>query len=553
MAITSAIMQVRRGLEADFDPEKMKPGEWAVSTDKQYVRMCFSPGVCVRMATYDAFEKDMAAIQDILAECQTIEQAVTLINTQISANAQAVAEYTAQAKQYRDETKQFRDEAETSATNAKTSEDKAKVSETNAKISEENAQRVAESLPEDYTELSKAFYNTAIKQKAVGDNIHVTDSAEARNVEFGLYGKATQDGEPTPDNPIEIVVSGSDGSVEVVSCRKNLLENTAESQTVNGVTFTVNKDGSVTLNGTATSDASIEIGTFIPVVGTSYKYSTREFYTHDNYVCYLQNINGKSQWHNNDYTFTAETTDTIKCKIYVASGITLPVDFTFYPMIRLASDTDDTYEPYKETTSTIPTPNGIAGIKVDSGGNYTDENGQQWICDEIVKYADGSGKRIQRIDKAVFDGSDDEVIRSSGVNNHGYYSYELLIANCISTKEVPASYSTHFCYKALWQSDTESFYNADGYVIVLSRFETIDLLREFLNANPVTFIVPITTIITDLSAEEIAEIEKLHTFYPVTNISNDADCGMAVTYLADMKTYIDNRLAQIESAMINNI
>lgn len=29
------------------------------------------------------------------------------------------------------------------------------------------------------------------------------------------------------------------------------------------------------------------------------------------------------------------------------------------------------------------TPNGLPGIPVSSGGNYTDENGQQWICDEV--------------------------------------------------------------------------------------------------------------------------------------------------------------------------
>lgn len=79
MAITSAIMQMRRGYEADFDADKMKPGEWAVSTDERYVRMCFSPGVCVRMATYEAFEADMVKIQKILEECQTIEDAVQRI------------------------------------------------------------------------------------------------------------------------------------------------------------------------------------------------------------------------------------------------------------------------------------------------------------------------------------------------------------------------------------------------------------------------------------------------------------------------------------------
>lgn len=79
MAITSAIMQMRRGNEADFDPDKMHPGEWAVSTDEKYVRMCFSPGVCVRMATYEAFEEDMEQIISILEEAKTVQEAIEKI------------------------------------------------------------------------------------------------------------------------------------------------------------------------------------------------------------------------------------------------------------------------------------------------------------------------------------------------------------------------------------------------------------------------------------------------------------------------------------------
>lgn len=42
------------------------------------------------------------------------------------------------------------------------------------------------------------------------------------------------------------------------------------------------------------------------------------------------------------------------------------------------------YEPYHTPqTLTLSTPNGLPGIPVSSGGNYTDENGQQWICDEL--------------------------------------------------------------------------------------------------------------------------------------------------------------------------
>lgn len=38
-----------------------------------------------------------------------------------------------------------------------------------------------------------------------------------------------------------------------------------------------------------------------------------------------------------------------------------------------------------EQSQTLPvsTPNGLPGIPVTSGGNYTDADGQQWICDEI--------------------------------------------------------------------------------------------------------------------------------------------------------------------------
>ena len=47
-----------------------------------------------------------------------------------------------------------------------------------------------------------------------------------------------------------------------------------------------------------------------------------------------------------------------------------------------------------DQTLTISMPNGLPGIPVSSGGNYTDANGQRWICDEI-DFA--RGKYIKRI------------------------------------------------------------------------------------------------------------------------------------------------------------
>lgn len=48
-------IQVRRGNEANFDADKMLPGEWATSIDSKEVRMCFAPGVTKKMATQENF------------------------------------------------------------------------------------------------------------------------------------------------------------------------------------------------------------------------------------------------------------------------------------------------------------------------------------------------------------------------------------------------------------------------------------------------------------------------------------------------------------------
>ena len=93
-------IQVRRGNEVDFDPSKMLPGEWAVSLDTRYVRMCFAPGIVLRMATYEAFEADMAEIQSIMAEARTIQEAVARIQTEINNTAIVVEDYAILSKSY---------------------------------------------------------------------------------------------------------------------------------------------------------------------------------------------------------------------------------------------------------------------------------------------------------------------------------------------------------------------------------------------------------------------------------------------------------------------
>ncbi len=139
---------------------------------------------------------------------------------------------------------------------------------------------------------------------------------------------------------------------------KNLLKSTAESAENNGVTFTVNEDGSVVANGTAASTATfviarrindndgypIEKGKYIlsgcPTGGSETTYSIMISYEFNSQGL----ITGK-----NDYGEGAEVSiyyDYYAIAIKIQSGTTCE-DLTFYPMLRHACIEDDTYEPYK--------------------------------------------------------------------------------------------------------------------------------------------------------------------------------------------------------------
>lgn len=518
-----------------------------------------------------------------------------------------------------------------------------------------------------------------IKETAIGEEIHLTDSADGKAVEYALYGKATQDGTPSPENPVDIVVAGES---------YNLFKNTATSQTISGVTYTVNEeDGSVKANGTATADTILVMGKTLldegeyivkggytqPYIrvgkGTNNTYVTHDTgngarfealsgeqywisiivskdnkvdnitvypmlckasVPNDRYMPYgvgsvevdsrrknflkntatTQTINGVEFVVNNDKSITANGTATARvnltvCKlpnfnerciltgcpngggidkyrleytnykdfayqehgagveiekfdysnypearvnIRIESGITLN-NMTFYPMIRLATDTDATYEPYKGKTATIPTTNGLAGIKVDSGGNYTDTNGQQWICDEVVKYADGSGEYVQRVKKIVLNGSETWTKQTKYFNTGRYTDINGVDINFISnvgkTSYKVLDGSPHgygLAYAHGFRLDFENMNVSSN---------TVDELKSYLGTNPIiAYAQLLEPIITPLTAQQLADIE---TFYPVTNISNDFDCEMKVKYKCDGKNYIDKRLALIEQALINNI
>jgi hypothetical protein len=407
---------------------------------------------------------------------------------------------------------------------------------------------------------------SAIKEKASGEVIVVTDSDEQKPLGLAIDGKSTQDGEPTPDNLIEIVNVGkydeASGkyAVEVKLARKNRLKNMVTTQTVDGVTITVNEDRSIVVNGTPTKNIEIELGTFSLISGNEYMLSgcpsggSAETYC---ILLYEWDSNWQPLASGNDvgnglkFTHYSNAVNQ-KCAIRLKSGVEIS-NLVFKPMIRPVG-TDGTYEQWQEITATVLLDEPLCGIPVSSGGNYTDSNGQQYIADEIVIYADGSGERIQRVGKGILNGSERWIYNDAEYRKMFYFlSAGTVFENAYADK----SKTTWLADKLIaekWNSIGNlkdkiiGVLQKDSVFIRMLDYIDVTEFTNFLSENPVTvYFALIESIHTPLTAEEIAEIEKLSMFYPTTILSNDCNANMKVTYIADTKNYIDKLKTKHES------
>ena len=212
---------------------------------------------------------------------------------------------------------------------------------------------------------------------------------------------------PSPEQPQEIENLAEDGTIIVRVFGKNLIESLDTEKTVSGVTFKPNGDGGIVATGTATASAAVTLeyktpppGVYILSGGTAnIRVVSRLTYKDGSPDTYITSYNGISR----EVTITEDVLGH-SAYIEVRNGVTVAGE-VIYPMLRAASFTDDTYEEYTMQEISISTPNGLPGIPVSSRGNYTDNDGQQWICDEVDL---ARGVYVQRIKVAKFVGNSNE-------------------------------------------------------------------------------------------------------------------------------------------------
>ena len=263
---------------------------------------------------------------------------------------------------------------------------------------------------------------------------------------LSIYGKSAQNGTPAPDAPVDIVSVG-DSSFDIISkgtadfsmiCFRGKSGNIIIQQPVS----MVGKIGDILTAEVKTTGSNLTYQwQWSADNGTTWRDSVIKTATYR--VTVLNGYNG--------YLY--------RCVVTNGSATEISNIIKLY----VVSDSCDI------TKLIIDLSESLCGIPVASGGNYTDANGQMWVCDELVYNADGTGKIIKRTAKI-----------------DSYSGESILTTYISSTGELTT-----------------------GATIIYQLAEPQEV---------------------SLTTAEMSALRSLQTFEGLTNISNSADAEMAVKY-----------------------
>lgn len=427
-------------------------------------------------------------------------------------------------------------------------------------------------LVEGMTDLAPAIHSTAS-----GSVITANDAAEGRPFRgLRVFGKSTQDGTPTPEAPIPIVSAGEDGSIEVKVTGKNLLTGRLYYIDYSMGAGFIKNENEVSLPYAPKSETS-GIGYVIPCAPEKH-YAFSVTNPNENAVVAISEYKTLEDAKNkeNAIGFVVPSSASPYKSVYTSKGNGVLVcwiagkwtdgkttihECTESELLQLEIGSEaTTYEPPRIPQSlTLATPNGLPGIPVTKDGNYTDADGQQWVCDEIDLER---GKYVQRVVIENISGgwslkeTSDRPGRFIRTGLSNKYANGGIIALC-SIASWKSWGSSDRDNRYVFALSMTTFYISPPSDISM----TADELNAKLNAlkDPVVVLGQLATPIErDLTPEEIAAYKALRTYGPTTVVSNDAGVHMEVTYVADTKNYIRNleqrlsaKLVNIQSALIS--
>lgn len=386
-------------------------------------------------------------------------------------------------------------------------------------------------LETNFNELSKDIDNSreAIAEladkkitKFYANNLGETtlnDSDNGKIQDMIIYGKSTQDGTPTPDNPIEIK---SVVNPVVKVCGKNLWG-------------TIWEYGMYNETGKASNNAVLCAKDLIKVKPSTSYVLTFESLSGDtvNFPDVWLYDSNKNSLGNCKYCRSAiivtNTKKIIrydipeKCEyigMYCSSASLCLNDVTNIISTQLEKGSTATpYEPYTETTATLPYT--LNAIPVSKGGNVTID-GQEYIAD----YVDIERKKLVRnINVKALIGTANFITENSWVSGSytiiDFFTRGKAISGFGTVANILCKYcSTTTPTSVVGGNIGIGYGNGQQlYIYLGAEYDTKDKIVEFLNTNNFEIYYPLETpteiVLTD---EEVQVFKELATYYPTTNI-----------------------------------
>lgn len=370
-------------------------------------------------------------------------------------------------------------------------------------------------------ELSLLKEDTAVLQKRqnvlvgseTGNPVSCDDAFAAPLCGLTVYGKSTQDGTPSPDAPVPIVSAGDGGSVAVKVTGKNWMP--PNLRTGNFVECSVKKNTQITV---VFKGDIVSQGGNILFIGE-----------------------------NNEQMWVGIDKGSVRKDIVLKANATkfqyLLEDMASENVCMTWNASSPDYEPYREQLLTLPTPTGLPGVPVASGGNYTDQNGQQWICDEVDLERGVKVQRVKSVDISSLDKSfwgfrndiDANVSATRYSNKAAIIDFRagapamsnILpagVGNVVNTFRLVAT--PLYLYQ----------FNLDP-----SKFPTVKSWVEYLKANTVLIIyAPATPIETPLTPAEIAAYKAITAYAPDTVVQASDGAGIKLDYQRDVNLVVKN-------------
>lgn len=349
----------------------------------------------------------------------------------------------------------------------------------------------------------------------IGNPISVDDAFPAPLCGLTVYGKSTQSGTPTPDAPVPIVSAGDGGSLTVKVTGKNLFyEQGFQQYFINSVADSV---------GLAVGNVSSVLQV---VTGAKY-YVTRNKIGTKFRVAVVDALPTKGSVVRPSSAINADSKRQVEISAASKYMVIQCEDEAAFSELMVSLDSSTAYSPYREQLLTLPTPTGLPGIPVTSGGSYTDSTGQQWVCDEVDLER---GVRVQRVGKTQVNtknGTPEETHRLripfSGNGKSG--NFDCIISVTPFTSWTSCVNDRFLYLKNVPKSDG-SFYTGEELLAL-----AIDVDFVYQLATPIE---------TPLTPDELSAYKALAAYAPDTVVQAGDGAGIKLDCQRDVNLVVKN-------------